>query len=104
MTAGAESSEARVGGASASPRTVEADGDDVALLMDRVAPADTLPPGTRLVVFASRPRRWLGKLFASTAPRPSPVIASVLLARGYVAIEAGEESGRPAVWGYAPAA
>ena len=78
---------------------IEVDGDD----LDRVAPqiprADTLSPGTRLVVFAGKSRGWLGKLLPPRGVPPPGVIGSALLARGYVNVGAGEDEGRAATWG-----
>jgi hypothetical protein len=78
---------------------IEVEGDDV----DRVAPqiprADTLAPGTRLVVFAGKSRGWLGKLLPPRGAPPPGVVGSALLARGYVNVGAGDEEGRAATWG-----
>jgi hypothetical protein len=80
-------------------RSMEVDGDD----LDRIAPqiprAETMPEGTRLVVFAGKSRGWLGKLLPPRGAPPAGVIGSALLARGYVNIGASEDGGRPATWG-----
>jgi hypothetical protein len=80
-------------------RAMEVDGDD----LDRVAPqiprAETLPEGTRLVVFAGKSRAWLGKLLPPRGAPPPSIIGSALLARGYENIGSGEDGGRVATWG-----
>ncbi|MGO8998280.1 MAG: hypothetical protein ACLQVI_33595 [Polyangiaceae bacterium] len=79
--------------------TIEVDGDDVESVAAQIPSADTMAPGTRLVVFAGKSRRWLGKLLPPRGAPPLAAIGSALLARGYVGIGGGEESGRTAVWG-----
>jgi hypothetical protein len=80
-------------------RSIEVDGDD----LDRIAPqiprAETLPAGTRLVVFGGKSRGWLGKLLPPRGAPPAGVIGSALLARGYVNIGSSDDAGRTAVWG-----
>lgn len=79
--------------------TVEVDGHDVGTVAPQLPRAETLPPGTRLVVFAGKSRGWLGKLLPPRGAPPLSAIGSSLLARGYVNVGAGEVSGRMAAWG-----
>ncbi len=79
---------------------VEATGDDLARVAGEIPRAETLERGTRVVVFAGKSRGWLGKLLASKGA-PASALGSALLARGYVSVGAGEEDGRPCVWGEA---
>ena len=79
--------------------TIEVDGDDVDAVAPQLARAETLAPGTRVIVFAGKSRGWLGKLLPPRGAPPPSAIGSALLARGYVNVGAGEENGRAAVWG-----
>jgi hypothetical protein len=79
--------------------TIEVDGDDVESVAPQLPRAETLPPGTRVVVFAGKSRGWLGKLLPPRGAPPLGVVGSALLARGYVNIGAGEDGGRVATWG-----
>ena len=78
---------------------IEVDGDDVDGVAPQIPRAETLPPGTRVIALAGKSRGWLGKLLPPRGAPPLSAIGSALLARGYVAIGAGEESGRTAAWG-----
>jgi hypothetical protein len=78
---------------------IEVEGDDVRAVAAQLPRAETLQAGTRVVVFAGKTRRWLGKLLPPRDAPPLAAIGSALLARGYVNITAGMESGRAAVWG-----
>jgi hypothetical protein len=78
---------------------IEVDGDDVDAVAPQIPRADAVAPGTRVVVLAGKSRGWLGKLLPPRGAPPPSAIGSALLSRGYVAIAAGEESGRSAVWG-----
>jgi hypothetical protein len=77
---------------------IEVDGHDVDTVAPQLPRAETLAPGTRIVVVAGKSRGWLGKLLPRDAP-PVSAIGSALLARGFVAIAAGEQAGRPAASG-----
>jgi hypothetical protein len=79
--------------------TIEVDGDDVEGVASQLPSAETLAPGTRVVVLAGKSRGWLGKLLPPRGAPPLAAIGSALLARGYVRIGAGEDGGRSAVWG-----
>ena len=83
---------------------IEVEGDDVDGVAPQLPRAETLPPGTRLVVHAGKSRRWLGKLFPPRDAPPLGAIGSALLARGYVNIGGGEDGGRAATWGDSGAA
>jgi hypothetical protein len=80
-------------------RRIEVDGDD----LDRVAPqiphAETVPEGTRVLVFAGKSRPWLGKLLPPRGAPPPGIIGSALLARGYENVGSGEDGGRAVTWG-----
>jgi hypothetical protein len=78
----------------------EVTGDTVDAIAAQIPLASTLEPGAQVVV-RPKSRGLFAKLLAS--PPPSPAVASALLARGYVAIRAMEDEGRPAVTGEAPA-
>ena len=82
--------------------TIEVEGHDVDSVAPQIPRAETLEPGTRLVVLPGKSRGWIGKLLPPRDAPPLATIGSALLARGYVNIGAGEESGRVAVWGDAP--
>jgi len=79
--------------------TIEVDGQDVGSVAPQLPRAETLSPGTRLVVFAGKSRGWLAKLLPPRGAPPLSAIGSSLLARGYVDVGAGEIGGRVAVWG-----
>jgi hypothetical protein len=79
---------------------IEVTGDDVDHVAAQIPRAETLEPGTRVVV-ASRSKGWLGKVFGARGAFPLPLVGSALLARGYVDIGAGNENGRAAAWGRA---
>jgi hypothetical protein len=79
--------------------TIEVDGRDVDSVAPQIPRAETLPAGTRLVVFAGKSRGWFGKLLPPRSAPPLSAIGSSLVARGYVNVGGGEESGRPAAWG-----
>jgi hypothetical protein len=83
---------------------IEVEGDDLESVARQFPRAETLAPGTRLVAFAGRSRRWLGKLFPPRGAPPVSAMGSALLARGYVNVGAGEDGGRAAVWGDSSAA
>ena len=64
---------------------IEVEGDDVDGVAPQIPGAETLAPGTRLVVLAGKSRGWLGKLLPrARSLRRSAAIGSALLARGYV--------------------
>ena len=69
----------------------------------QVPHASETAPGTRVVVFASARRGWLGKMLARDAA-PLHVLCSALLVRGYTEIGGGQEDGRACAWGTSPAA
>jgi hypothetical protein len=85
----------------ASRITIEVDGHDVGSVAPQLPRAETLAPGTTLVVFAGKSRRWLGKLLPPRGAPPLSAIGSSLVARGYVNVGAGEIGGRMAGWGEA---
>jgi hypothetical protein len=80
---------------------VEVEGDDVARIAAQIPRAETLGAGTRVVV-AGKAKGWLGKILGARGGPPLHAMGSALLARGYVAIGAGEDEGRIAAWGEAP--
>jgi hypothetical protein len=79
--------------------SIEVEGDDVDAVAPQIPRAESLGPGTRLVVLAGKSRRWLGSLLPARDAPPLAAIGSALLARGYVCIGAGQEGGRAAAWG-----
>jgi hypothetical protein len=89
--------------ASTPPRLVfEVDGDDAATVAAQLPGADTLAPGTRVVVLGGKSRGWLGKVLPPRGAPPPGAIGSALLARGYVGIASGDERGRDATRAEAP--
>jgi hypothetical protein len=78
---------------------IEVDGEDLRSVASQLPRAESLAPGTRLVVFAGKSRGWLGKVLPPRGAPPLSTIGSALLARGYVNLGAGEENGRAAAWG-----
>ncbi len=78
---------------------VEVEGEGLSDVAPQIPRAESLDPGTRVVVFPGKAKGWLGKLVQRRAA-PPPVLGSALLARGYVDIAAGEEQGRQAAWGF----
>jgi hypothetical protein len=81
---------------------VEVEGEDVASVAAQIPRADTLEPGTRVVVYAGKTRGWLGRILPPKNAPPMSAIGSALLALGYVGLGAGQEGGRLAVWAAAP--
>ena len=77
---------------------VEVDGDTLERVASQIPRADTLEPGTRVVVRA-KSRGWLAKVVGTREQGPNPVYGSALLVRGYLRIGAGDEGGRAATWG-----
>jgi hypothetical protein len=79
---------------------IEAEGDDVLSIAAQIPRAESMAPGSRVVIFPGKARGWIVKMFARHEA-PLSALGSALLARGYVRIGAGEEAGRPCVWGEA---
>ncbi len=79
--------------------TIEVHGSDVRAVAPQLPRAESLAPGTRVVAFAGKSRRWLGKLLPPRDAPPLAAIGSALLARGYGNIGAGIDDGRAAAWG-----
>ena len=67
---------------------IQVEGNDVAAVARQIPRAETLEPGTRVVVFAGKSRGWLGKLLPPRGAPPLAAIGSALLARGYVGTSA----------------
>ena len=78
---------------------IEAEGHDVATVAPQIPRAETLPPGTHVVVSAGKSRGWLGKMLPPRDAPPAAALGSALLARGYVRIGGGTEKGRATAWG-----
>ncbi len=77
---------------------IDARSTDLAGVRAQIPHASTQAPQTRVVVFASAPRGWLGRMLARDGAPPH-VLCSALLVRGYTNIAAGHEDGRPCAWG-----
>jgi hypothetical protein len=78
---------------------IEVEDDDVAAIAAKIPRAESLAPGTRVVVRARRARaRWLRGVFGKGGPDVA-AMATALLARGFTSLGGGEDEGAVAAWG-----
>jgi hypothetical protein len=80
---------------------IDALGAELSEVSALVPRASEIAAGTRVVVFASARRGWLGKMLARDTT-PLHALCSALLARGYTEIGGSQEDGRVCAWGVAP--
>jgi hypothetical protein len=88
---------------SSSEVVIDAPSEDLGEVAALIPRAEATQPGTRVVVFASARRGWLGRMLGGVQA-PQHVLGTALLARGYVSVGAGEREGRACAWGESPAA
>jgi hypothetical protein len=81
---------------------IEAVSADLREVGAQLPSASEAQPGTRVVVYASPKRGWLGRMLGREGA-PLHVLCSALLVRGYTEVGSGEEDGRVCAWGVAPA-